>query len=123
MRRPQFSLKTLLWLMAVVAAFCGGASWQRYRLRQALADVQDANDVLRQENENLLLEARSYKTYNRTLEIEAARSRAALEIEARRSASMLRQLNDKKAIAAIEAMGGSVILGDDGETPQTAARP
>jgi hypothetical protein len=24
MRRPQFSLGTLLWLVAVVAAFCGG---------------------------------------------------------------------------------------------------
>jgi hypothetical protein len=29
MPRPQFTLKTLLWLMAVVAAFCGGAAWQR----------------------------------------------------------------------------------------------
>jgi hypothetical protein len=33
MRRPQFSLKTLLWLMAVVAAFLGGflggAEWQK----------------------------------------------------------------------------------------------
>ena len=28
-RRPQFSLKTLLWLMAVVAAFFAGAAWQR----------------------------------------------------------------------------------------------
>jgi hypothetical protein len=34
MRRPQFSLKTLLWLMAVVAAFCAGAVWQRERDRQ-----------------------------------------------------------------------------------------
>jgi hypothetical protein len=25
----QFSLRTLLWLMAVVAAFCAGAAWQR----------------------------------------------------------------------------------------------
>ncbi|HET6880817.1 MAG TPA: hypothetical protein VFI31_11720 [Pirellulales bacterium] len=29
MRRPQFSLKTLLWLMAVVAAFCTGMIVQR----------------------------------------------------------------------------------------------
>jgi hypothetical protein len=28
MNRPQFSLKSLLWLMAVVAAFFGGAAWQ-----------------------------------------------------------------------------------------------
>lgn len=29
MRRPQFSLKTLLWLMAVVAALFGGMALQR----------------------------------------------------------------------------------------------
>jgi hypothetical protein len=29
MPRPQFSLKSMLWLMAVVAAFCGGVEWQR----------------------------------------------------------------------------------------------
>jgi len=27
MRLPQFSLKTLLWLVAIVAAFLGGAKW------------------------------------------------------------------------------------------------
>jgi hypothetical protein len=27
MPRPQFTLKTLLWLMAVVAAFFAGAAW------------------------------------------------------------------------------------------------
>ena len=32
MRRPQFTLRTLLWLMAVVAAFCGGAAWQKRRM-------------------------------------------------------------------------------------------
>jgi hypothetical protein len=31
MPRPQFTLKTLLWLMAVVAAFMGGAVWQRHQ--------------------------------------------------------------------------------------------
>ena len=31
MRRPQFSLKTLLWLMAVVAAFFAGAAWNNRR--------------------------------------------------------------------------------------------
>lgn len=31
MPRPQFTLKTLLWLMVVVASFCGGAAWQRRR--------------------------------------------------------------------------------------------
>jgi hypothetical protein len=29
MRRPQFSLKTLLWLMAAVAAFFGGMAVHR----------------------------------------------------------------------------------------------
>ncbi len=29
MPRPQFSLKTLLWLMVVVSAFCAGTSVQR----------------------------------------------------------------------------------------------
>ena len=29
MRRPQFSLKTLLWLMAVVGAFLAGIEWDR----------------------------------------------------------------------------------------------
>ncbi len=28
MSRPQFSLKTMLWLMVVAAAFCEGAVWQ-----------------------------------------------------------------------------------------------
>lgn len=30
MRRPQFTLKSLLWLMAVVAAFCGGTYYGRH---------------------------------------------------------------------------------------------
>ena len=30
MRRPQFSLKTLLWLMAVVAAFFAGIRFERH---------------------------------------------------------------------------------------------
>ncbi|HEV3339265.1 MAG TPA: hypothetical protein VG125_02875 [Pirellulales bacterium] len=29
MRRPQFSLKTMLWLMVVMAAFVGGMAMQR----------------------------------------------------------------------------------------------
>jgi hypothetical protein len=29
MRRPKFTLKTLLWLMAVVAAFGAGVQWDR----------------------------------------------------------------------------------------------
>jgi hypothetical protein len=33
-RRPQFTLKTLLWLMAVVAAFFAGAAWQHRQLER-----------------------------------------------------------------------------------------
>jgi hypothetical protein len=35
MPRPQFSLKTLLWLMAVVAAFYAGSRFERERQRRA----------------------------------------------------------------------------------------
>jgi hypothetical protein len=34
MPRPQFSLKTLLWLMLVVAAFVGGIRFERERRRR-----------------------------------------------------------------------------------------
>lgn len=30
MPRPQFSLRTMLWLTAVVAAFFGGAAWHQH---------------------------------------------------------------------------------------------
>jgi hypothetical protein len=46
MRRRQFTLKTLLWLMAVVAAFLGGAGWQRRILNQRLADMEVAHSKL-----------------------------------------------------------------------------
>jgi hypothetical protein len=36
MRRPQFSLKSLLWLMVVIVAFLGGAAWQRQRDRKTM---------------------------------------------------------------------------------------
>ena len=42
MRRPQFSLKTLLWLMLVVAAFLGGMELQKrieQRRREAELDL------------------------------------------------------------------------------------
>ena len=38
MRRPQFTLKSLLWLMAVVAAFFGGAEWARHRYQPVIED-------------------------------------------------------------------------------------
>ena len=31
MSRRQFSLKTLFWLMALVAAFCAGSEWGGWR--------------------------------------------------------------------------------------------
>lgn len=34
MKRPQFTLKTLLWLMVVVAAFFGGIRFERYSTEQ-----------------------------------------------------------------------------------------
>ena len=40
MSRPQFSLKTLLWLMAVAAAFCGGTQLDRY-LAERRADPSE----------------------------------------------------------------------------------
>jgi hypothetical protein len=45
MCRPQFSLKTLLWLMAVVGAYFAGGEWQRAtqinRLQTALRGFRD----------------------------------------------------------------------------------
>jgi hypothetical protein len=50
MRRPQFSLKTLLWLMAVVAAFFAGSAWQWQRItaRYFLIQLQHNMDGLPQ---------------------------------------------------------------------------
>ena len=42
MRRPQFTLKTLLWLMAVISAFFGGMELQKHieqRRRDAELDL------------------------------------------------------------------------------------
>jgi hypothetical protein len=39
MARPQFSIKTMLWLMAVVAAFLGGAEWARRGWEQEKAGL------------------------------------------------------------------------------------
>ncbi len=33
MPRPQFGIRTLLWLTMVVAAFLGGAAWQNARIQ------------------------------------------------------------------------------------------
>lgn len=41
MPRPRFTLKTLLWLMLVVAAFFGGASWQHRLLRQRIYHLEE----------------------------------------------------------------------------------
>lgn len=45
MCRRQFSLKTSVWLMAVVAAFCAGAAWQR---RQLAVELQYARDLTKE---------------------------------------------------------------------------
>jgi hypothetical protein len=39
MRRPQFSLKTLLWLVVVVAAFFGGSEWQKLAMKRKMLDL------------------------------------------------------------------------------------
>jgi hypothetical protein len=54
MRRPQFSLKTLLWLMALVGAFFGGAAWQRQSMIaggwvQLLTPTQELLDAMKKE--------------------------------------------------------------------------
>lgn len=36
MPRPQFRLKTLLWLMVVVGAFFAGGRWEQYRYEREL---------------------------------------------------------------------------------------
>ena len=50
MPRPQFSLKTLLWSMVVVAAFFGGAAWQR---RQYAIDREDWLDMTLRQAETM----------------------------------------------------------------------
>jgi hypothetical protein len=44
MRRPQFSLKTMLWLMVVAGAFCAGVAWER-RSEEARRDAIRATIV------------------------------------------------------------------------------
>lgn len=38
MHRPQFSLKTLLWSMAVVGAFCAGVAYRKTLARKQYAE-------------------------------------------------------------------------------------
>jgi hypothetical protein len=66
MYRPQFSLKTLLWLMVVVAALGSGAAWQRNkrdlemdRLKKVLRAEQDQSASLRD-----IMEAERRWTHN-----------------------------------------------------------
>ena len=40
MPRPQFSLKSLLWLMACVGCFFGGSAWQRHKRDLEMARLQ-----------------------------------------------------------------------------------
>jgi hypothetical protein len=44
MPRPQFSLKSMLWLMAVLAAFLGGAATQWRRDASKIAELQSKLD-------------------------------------------------------------------------------
>lgn len=63
MLRPQFSFKTLLWLVAVVAAFFGGMAMEK-RLEELR--LQEAVDLLRSEGEMLLYpDAKKAKALNK----------------------------------------------------------
>ena len=59
MPRPQFSIRTLLWLTLVVAAFLGGAAWQRTNdhdeIRLLEKEVADKNWLIESEFEKRLL--------------------------------------------------------------------
>jgi cell division protein FtsB len=84
MSRPQFTLRALLVAMLIVGAFFGGASWQRHELQQEILQAREDSEGLQQENENLVLQIGTYEKFNRVLEIELARTRAAWETEALR---------------------------------------
>jgi hypothetical protein len=60
MRRPQFSLKTLLWLMAVVAATLSGTRYGEWRAEQKLRVHHEQLEVEREdleENQSLVRKA------------------------------------------------------------------
>ena len=59
MRRPQFTLKTLLWLMAVVAAFAGGSASQRRYMRWHCDDLAEHLAAERERNKVLDIRLRS----------------------------------------------------------------
>jgi hypothetical protein len=88
MPRPQVSLKTLLWLMAVVAAFMGGAVWQYRALVDWARDVEAENDGLQET-------AATYQRLAENLQTEATRSNAALEMEIHNSTTLRNQLAEK----------------------------
>jgi hypothetical protein len=75
----------MLWVMALVGAFFAGAEWQRRELAEGLLDAQHENDTLR-------LMVNNYERITDTLQIEAARSGAALETEVRKAAAMRKKL-------------------------------
>lgn len=48
MPRPQFTLKALLWLMALVAAFCGGMTTNQWLIDRETARELEEVQALRQ---------------------------------------------------------------------------
>lgn len=46
MPRSQFTLKSLLWLMVVVAAFFGGSSWKHRLLGQRIAELETEKQLV-----------------------------------------------------------------------------
>jgi hypothetical protein len=56
MSRPQFSLKSMLWLMALVGAFLAGTTWRRRADQAALTAAKASNNEARVETERLRAE-------------------------------------------------------------------
>ena len=71
MPRPQFSLKTLLWLMAVVGAFFAGGEWARRRWAaersKLLSDVKLWQDLSEDQEKQFM------KYHDMWLKLERAR--------------------------------------------------
>jgi hypothetical protein len=61
-RRFQFSLRWLFVAMLVVAAFFGGAAWQRNEWLGPLLEADVMNEFLRRENDSLRSQLRDCET-------------------------------------------------------------
>ena len=71
--------------MAVVAAFLGGAAWQRLQVIEELRDAEAERSGLQQM-------VSMYERMASTFQIEATRSNAALELEAKKAAALRKRV-------------------------------